>query len=222
MRGPRIPWCLAALLPVLGLAIFLGASATGSRPALYLRVFKHEAVLEVWTRQGYGPFTLRHTYPLTASSGLPGPKRKEGDRQVPEGFYVVDAFNPHSNFHLSLRVNYPNAADRVFADKEQPGSDIYIHGGAASIGCMPIGDEAIEEVYRLAEESAKAQRAIPVHIFPARMSGEGWEKFREVQAANRPELASFWAELQPAYDAFEKSRRLPRVEVTADGHYSVR
>ncbi len=93
-------------------------------------------------------------YPILAASGTLGPKLKEGDRQVPEGFYKISFLNPNSRFHLSMRVDYPNAEDIAAAkadgrDTTNLGGDIMIHGGASSIGCVAIGDEAIEELFWL-------------------------------------------------------------------------
>jgi murein L,D-transpeptidase YafK len=184
--------------------------------ALFFRAFKREAVLEVWARGAGGPLRLIHVYPWTVNSGGPGPKRKQGDFQIPEGFYRIDAFNPKSRFHLSLRVNYPNASDRVRSDRERPGFDIYIHGNAMSVGCMALGDEAIEEVYLAALDTGNRE-AIPIHIFPAQMQGAEWEKLREANPAH----AAFWKELQPGFDAFERTKRVPRVTVAADGRYVV-
>jgi murein L,D-transpeptidase YafK len=168
----------------------------------------------MWARRGSEPFHLVKIYPITAASGRPGPKRREGDLQVPEGFYTIDLFNPKSLFHLSLRLNYPNAADRLLSDPDKPGCDIYIHGGAASVGCLPLGDDGIEEVYHRVERS---RQPVSVHLFPARMAGKSWEDF----SAAYPDLASFWQRLQPAYDAFERDRQLPVIHVLANGRYAV-
>ncbi|MEL6430517.1 MAG: L,D-transpeptidase family protein [Planctomycetota bacterium] len=95
-------------------------------------------------------------YPILAASGTAGPKLREGDRQVPEGVYRVLSLNPNSRFHLSLELDYPNAFDRARASEEgrtEPGSDIFIHGGAKSVGCLAIGDPAIEEVFLLVAET---------------------------------------------------------------------
>ncbi len=118
---------------------------------LSLLVLKQERRLEVWGGGATGPLALLRTYPVFAMSGGPGPKRRAGDRQVPEGFYEIDGLNPNSLFHLSLRVDYPNAEDRAAATVplEELGGDIFVHGGAASIGCVAIGDDAIEEVFTL-------------------------------------------------------------------------
>jgi murein L,D-transpeptidase YafK len=190
---------------------------------LYLRAFKREAELECWARgRPRKPMALLKTFPITSSSGRPGPKRREGDRQVPEGFYQIDLFNPNSSFHLSMRVDYPNASDRILSDREKPGFDIYVHGGSGSIGCLPLGDEGIEQLYLLASDVKANGRPLPIHIFPARMRGGEWEKFRADEIAERPELAEFWEMLQPAFDAFENRREVPAVEVAADGKYVVR
>jgi murein L,D-transpeptidase YafK len=187
---------------------------------VFVRWLKREAALELWARNDGRRFHLVATYPILASSGLPGPKRREGDRQVPEGFYEMDRFNPQSSYHLSLGLNYPNAADLVHADPQQPGSDIFIHGSNQSIGCAPLGDEAIEELYLAALDArATGQQWIAVHVFPARMTGAEWERFAAQETASRPELAEFWAQLRPGYKAFEQRRLVPEIAITDDGSY---
>jgi murein L,D-transpeptidase YafK len=114
---------------------------------------KAEKRLEVYAADASGPWKVLASYPVLAASGAPGPKLREGDGQVPEGLYRIVLLNPNSRFHVSLRVDYPNDDDRVHgrADgREQLGGDIMIHGGQASIGCLAIGDPAIEEVFTLA------------------------------------------------------------------------
>jgi murein L,D-transpeptidase YafK len=162
------------------------------------------------------------TFPVLAASGKAGPKRREGDRQVPEGFYQIDRFNPESSYHLSLGLDYPNESDRVRSDKQRPGSDIFIHGKDVTIGCLPLGDEMIEELYLATLDARGAgQQRIPVHIFPARMTGEKWERFQKTEAERDSSLPAFWRELQPVFDAFEKERRLPEISVAADGKYVI-
>lgn len=100
-----------------------------------------------------GPWKPVASYAVLAASGGPGPKLREGDGQVPEGLYRIVLLNPNSRFHVSLRVDYPSDDDRVHAradGREQLGGDIMVHGGQASIGCLAIGDPAIEEVFTLA------------------------------------------------------------------------
>ena len=186
---------------------------------IFLRAFKHEMELELWARDADEPFRKVAAYTITAPSGGPGPKRRGGDRQVPEGCYTIAVFNPKSRFHLSLGINYPNESDRILSDRERPGGEIYLHGSAVSIGCLPLGDAGIEDVYLAALDArTRGQTAIPVHIFPARMSGDSWKEF----ARQKPELRAFWDGLQPIYDAFEKTRRVPSVSVGGDGRYRIR
>ncbi len=186
---------------------------------IFVRWLKQEAALELWARAGEEAFRLVATWPILSSSGGPGPKRREGDRQVPEGCYEIERFNPESLYHLSLGLNYPNAADRVLSDSQQPGSDIFIHGKDGSIGCAPIGDAAIEELYLAALDArAAGQARIAVHIFPARMAGPAWAR----QTAENPALREFWAQLEPIYEVFERTRQLPEVTVAADGSYRVK
>jgi len=138
---------------------------------IYFRVFKKERYLELWVYSNKDKaFKLLLEYPVCALSGDLGPKRRQGDGQIPEGFYVIDRFNPVSNFHLSLGINYPNASDNMLGHKGNLGGDIFIHGGCVTIGCIPMTDDGIKELYVLAVEAKNnGQDEIPVHIFPAKM-----------------------------------------------------
>lgn len=182
---------------------------------LFFRAFKRERELELWAGDGQGSLKLIRTYQVAAASGELGPKRKEGDRQVPEGIYVIDRFNPRSSFHLSLGLNYPNASDRIRSDKKKPGGDIFIHGDQRSIGCLAMTDPIIREIYICALD---AQRPIAVHIFPTRLDAAGMRALAS-EYASQPELVTFWRELQPIYAAFEKNRQVPKVSVDASGAY---
>lgn len=113
--------------------------------------------LEVYCHEN-GELKFLCNYPFTAFSGGTGPKLKQGDKQIPEGIYSIEYLNPNSKFHLSMKVNYPNKFDRKMAKndgRDNLGGDIFIHGRDVTIGCIPIGDEAIEELYLLAEHSLK-------------------------------------------------------------------
>jgi murein L,D-transpeptidase YafK len=127
-----------------------------------LLVFKEEKQLEVWAGNATGKLHRIGSYPVLAASGTTGPKRREGDQQVPEGFYRITVLNPNSRFHLSLRVDYPNAEDIAHAivPPEQMGGDIYVHGNAVSIGCVAIGDPGIEEVFALVAQAKTSERRI--------------------------------------------------------------
>ncbi len=174
---------------------------------LYLRAFKQEKLLEVWSGPKGKPLTLVRSYPICAASGELGPKRKEGDLQVPEGFYEIKSFNPTSNFHLSMQVNYPNRSDRVLSDQDHPGGEIYLHGNCASIGCIAIEDDPIEEVYLMALD-AKV-RPVRIDLFPRRLDQAG------LKAGEGDPNLEFWKQLAPGFSAFEKNHRPPEVKIDA-------
>lgn len=117
---------------------------------------KREKRLEVWVAGAAGRLRLLKAYPILGASGRLGPKLREGDLQVPEGLYRIESLNPNSRYHLSLRVNYPNAFDRAkgaLDGRKTLGGDIMIHGKSCSIGCLAMGDPAAEELFVLAAET---------------------------------------------------------------------
>ncbi len=124
---------------------------------IVLLASKREKRLEVWSTGDTAPTFIR-AYPIQALSGQSGPKLVEGDGQVPEGFYRVIGFNPNSAFHLSLKLNYPNEFDLTHAGSEgrnSPGSDIFIHGKAVSVGCLAMGDKAVEDLFVMVADVGK-------------------------------------------------------------------
>lgn len=187
---------------------------------LYLRAFKAERELEAWVKEkGKEEWILLKTYPFCSSSGTLGPKRREGDRQIPEGIYYIDRFNPRSKYHLSLGLNYPSTADRLLGDPEIPGSDIFIHGGCKTVGCIAITDPGIEEVYVLAEwAKGNGQSHIPVHLFPFRFTGSNWQQYGAAHAEHR----MFWQQLEPIYHIFEKQGQVPEIIIEPDGTYVIK
>ena len=117
---------------------------------------KDAKILEVWAGPTDAPMRLIRTYPILGASGHLGPKLRQGDRQVPEGLYAVESLHPNSAFHLALRLDYPNAFDRQRGDedgRDSLGGDIMIHGNTGSIGCLAMGDEAIEDLFVLAADT---------------------------------------------------------------------
>lgn len=188
---------------------------------LFFRVFKKERVFELWALDpAEDRYVLVREYPVCAVSGHLGPKRQAGDRQVPEGFYDIDLLNPRSRYHLSMRVNYPNAVDLELSRADRPGGDIYVHGGCSTVGCVPVTDEAIEELYWLAVEArAQGQTTIPIHIFPTRMDGPAMRELAELSAGD-DSTWRLWLSLEAGYDYFETHRRLPEIG-HLEGYYSV-
>jgi murein L,D-transpeptidase YafK len=123
---------------------------------LVLVGIKDERRLEVFAAGRDGKLRLIRDYKVLGSSGVPGPKLREGDLQVPEGIYPIELLNPNSRFHLSLRVGYPNAFDRAkgkLDGRTQLGGDIMIHGSSVSVGCLAMGDEAAEDLFVLAADT---------------------------------------------------------------------
>ncbi|MFP2926502.1 murein L,D-transpeptidase family protein [Pyxidicoccus sp. 3LG] len=195
-------------------ALFKSAGVAWPPEQMYVRAFKHEQELEVWAGPKAGPLVKVKTYPFCAASGELGPKRQQGDLQVPEGFYSIDLFNPYSNYHLSMRVSYPNEADRHHTKRGvDPGGNIFVHGNCVSIGCIAIQDEPIEELYLMVLDTrAKTKRNVPIHIFPRRLDADGLKALLKDRAETDPRVP-FWRSLQPAYSLFEESRHLPVTSV---------
>jgi murein L,D-transpeptidase YafK len=189
---------------------------------LFFRVFKQEEILEVWAKSGTSEeFTLVKTYPFCTNTGALGPKRREGDRQIPEGFYKINRFNPKSSFYLSLGLNYPNVSDLILGDKVQPGSDIFIHGACVSVGCVSITDDKIKEVYLLANEAKRyGQKDIEVHCFPMKLKNGAIEK-RIAKTPKFKVYEIFWKELKVGYDLFESEKQLFKVKIGTNGKYSI-
>lgn len=157
---------------------------------------KQERMLEVWCEIG-DEWSLVKRYPFTAFSGTLGPKLREGDGQIPEGVYRIISLNPNSSYHLSMELNYPNRSDRARAEADgrtKLGNEIFIHGKDVTIGCIPIGDSGIEELFYLVAKTGVDN--VEVIIAPLdfrrrsdseeiQIDGIDWEKERyaEIKAA---------------------------------------
>lgn len=201
-------------------SLFAKQSLSYPPRAIALRAFKKEAELELWAQDSHGkPFILVKTYPICATSGKLGPKRRFGDEQVPEGFYELDWFNPQSNFFLSLHVSYPNESDRLLGSRQNPGGDIFLHGSCVTIGCLPITDDGIKEVYWLAVLARTSGQAhLPIQIFPARLTDRALDNLVRETAANS-ELVKFWLNLKEGFDYFEYFHRPAPVRINRGGKY---
>jgi murein L,D-transpeptidase YafK len=186
---------------------------------LFLRAFKKEMKLEAWIQEkGKSEFALLHTYDFCSTSGTLGPKRKEGDLQIPEGIYHINHFNPQSNFYLSLGISYPNASDKILSDPKSPGGAIYIHGNCVTVGCIPITDDKIKELYLLAVEAKNnGQQQVPIHIFPARLDDEPIQQLQKEYSQHQ----AFWKNLQLMYNSFERTRKVSTHRVNDKGEYVI-
>ncbi len=188
---------------------------------LYIRSFKYDSELELWVKnKKEEKYKLFKTYKICALAGTLGPKRMAGDYQVPEGFYYINEFNPRSQYHFALGLNYPNASDRLLSDLSQPGGDIYIHGSCVTTGCIPITDDQIEEVYLLAMHAKDlGDDFIPVHIFPVNFRNQRSVSYLNKYLLTFTENASFERNMKNAFNYFEKYRQVPVVLINDKGDY---
>lgn len=200
LTGRRVILPPAAQAPLEGRLAEAGFSV--GQP-VHFRIFKEEDILEVWMERN-GRFERAFSYPICAWSGRLGPKLREGDKQSPEGFYLVSSkqLKPDSSFHLALNIGFPNAFDTT---QGRTGSFLMIHGACVSIGCYAMTDAGIEDIYRLTEQALlKGQEAISVHIFPFRMTEE-----RLAAAAAQP-WSAFWRNLAEGDRLFHATGQPPR------------
>ena len=174
---------------------------------VFLRAFKEESILELWVKSKEEKFVLFKSYPIAGQSGRLGPKLREGDRQVPEGFYYVAKrqLNPRSTFHLSFNIGFPNDYDK---SHERTGSFIMVHGSDVSIGCLAMTDPMIEEIYTLCDVALNnGQKFFRIHIFPFEMKEE------RLARATDDEWFDFWQNLETGYQWFEEKKVPPNVTV---------
>lgn len=190
---------------------------------IYFRSFKYDSEFEVWVKYKRNePYRLFKTYRVCALAGSLGPKRIQGDYQVPEGFYYINAFNPKSMYHLSLGLNYPNVSDKILSDSYTPGGDIFIHGSCVTTGCIPITDSRIEEVYILAAHARnEGQDFIPVHIFPIQFKNARSVDYLNKYLKTYQEYSPLVTELKEVYDYFEITKELPVILVNNKGRYVI-
>jgi murein L,D-transpeptidase YafK len=182
---------------------------------MLIRIFKKEAELEVWKRSTSGRYVRLKTFPICRWSGQLGPKRKEGDRQTPEGFYAVTAsqMNPNSKHYLSFDTGFPNAYDRAHG---ATGSALMVHGTCSSAGCYAMTDAGMSEIYALMREAFRSgQKAVQLQAYPFRMTAENLVRHRL-----DPNIA-FWRQLKEGSDRFEATREELVVSVSA-GRYAFR
>jgi murein L,D-transpeptidase YafK len=190
---------------------------------VYLRAFKLDNAIEVWVKDNVNPrFQYLKTYKVCSSNGKLGPKRKEGDKQVPEGFYFINQFNPNSNYHLSLGINYPNTSDKILADAVRPGGSIYIHGDCVSVGCLAINDEQIEDLYLIsAVAKSMGQEYVPVHIFPTKFNVYKSKEIIQKLAIENEDYIPFIKAMQSVFFYFEKEKELPAILINNKGQYVI-
>ena len=195
-----------APVPAATVALMVQKNMAPSAPIL-IRSYKKESVLEVWKQTREGRYALLKSFPICRWSGQLGPKRRQGDRQSPEGFYSITPrqMNPNSAYHLSFDTGYPNAYDRAHG---ATGSALMVHGICSSAGCYAMTNQQISEIYALARDALRAgQDAFQMQAYPFRMSAENMAKHRA-----DPNF-DFWRQLKEGYDHFEATAHEPQVSV---------
>lgn len=187
-------------------ALLANKGMTEAQPVL-IRIFKAESELELWKQKDDGHYYHFKTYPICAYSGTLGPKQEQGDRQAPEGFYLVnqDLMNPRSKYHLAFNMGYPNKYDRAYG---RTGSNLMVHGDCTSAGCYAMTDAVVEEIYILAREAlASGQASFQIQAYPFRMTASN------LAAHRKDDWYDFWRNLKEGYDYFETTRLPPSVAV---------
>lgn len=174
---------------------------------IMVRLFKKESKLEVWKQTRNGRYALLETFDICKWSGNLGPKVKEGDRQAPEGFYMITQglMNPNSSYYLAFNTGFPNAYDRSLG---RYGTNLMVHGACSSRGCYAMTDPQIEQIYALARDAfAGGQKAFQFQAYPFKMTPENIAEHYD--DPNMP----FWKMLKEGYDHFEVTRQVPKVDV---------
>jgi len=179
---------------------------------ILVRLFKEESELEVWKQDTTGLYQLLRVYPICRWSGELGPKKVEGDRQAPEGFYTITPglMNPNSNYYLAINMGFPNAYDKA---NGYSGGFLMIHGDCSSRGCYAMTDEQIGEIYSLAREAfLGGQKQFQIQAYPFRLTPANMAKHR-----TNPNMP-FWKMLKEGNDHFEVTHLEPKVDV-CERHY---
>lgn len=210
---PGIPLEQRHLQPIpMSVRTVMAKAGMKSADPVLIRIFKAENELEIWKKGADGRFSLLKTWPICSWSGELGRKRREGDRQSPEGFYTLTktSLNPRSAYYLSFNLGFPNSLERSLG---YTGSALMVHGACRSVGCFAMTDGGINEIYPLVRDALDAgQQTIQVQAFPFRMHARNM-----AVNASGPDLA-FWLNLKEGYDHFEAMRREPTV-ASCGGRY---
>lgn len=191
---------------------------TSSNVHVFLEIFKKEQVVNLYVSDGSQPFKLYKAFDFCTFSGELGPKTHEGDGQIPEGIYHIRDFNPWSSFYLSMGINYPNSIDKKRSSSlghTSAGSNIYIHGSCASIGCVSISDQIKELYYLCVLAKNSSQKTIPVYMLPFNFSDPNNAKLMSKKHSQ------LWDDLKTIYLDWSKKRMIPKVELNKKGRYNL-
>jgi murein L,D-transpeptidase YafK len=164
MRFLRVFWFLALAL---GLAACGGSKFRSYNGTEVTSIVVNKADRKMYLMHGN---EVLESYKIKLGGNPIGHKQFEGDGKTPEGAYFINYKNPKSEFHLSIKISYPNAVDRAKAAAmgKQPGGDIFIHGGPNqkvgrkdwTAGCIAVTDQQMEAIY------AMVKTGTPIFIHP--------------------------------------------------------
>ncbi len=176
-----------------------------------------QAVVQVELQDRSGQWYEFKQSPIDYFSGVPGPKTKQGDMQVPEARFRLTSVNPASKYFSAVHVDYENWNQRsaLLDDLNVPvgnkGGDIKIHGHGGSVGCLDMGNRAAPWMAALVDLSLKQGRVPEIDIYPTNMGQAeevaSWPGYQQYE--------KFWGKLSDRYWAEHgaKVRRdLPRVD----------
>lgn len=158
------------------LLVFVAVLGLASCSTSKFKTYNGPEVTSIQVHKGARKMYLLHhdkvlkSYDVALGFAPEGHKQFEGDGKTPEGTYFIDRRNPNSEFHLSLGISYPNAADREYAKAQgkPPGGDIFIHGWSRkpikrrdwTAGCIAVKDREMEMIYAMVKD-----RTV-IHILP--------------------------------------------------------
>lgn len=216
MKNKRVKDAYSAKWPALE-AELKAKKVTASSMEVFIRIFKKEKELELWVKnKSDAKFIFLKKIAICASSGELGPKRKEGDYQVPEGIYDIPSFNPNSSYFLALKVGYPNKSDKILVDGTRTGGDIMIHGNCVTIGCIPLQDDPVKDVYMLCVEAKNNNTSPRVEIYPCKFTEEN---IKFLESNFNESKNNFWKNIKPAYTYFEANKTPAKYSINTKGAY---
>jgi murein L,D-transpeptidase YafK len=174
---------------------------------LYLRLIRDQARLEVWAKpRSENSYVRLRTFKLCGKNGVLGPRQSARTGQA-EGFYAItpSQMRPVGVTYLGFGFGWPNAYDQKRGWKGAPS---LVQAGCTTGRHYGLTDQDMEEVYTMVYFALRAgQTNVPLHIFPFQMS-----PFKMLQIGTGAK-ASFWNELAPAWQAFERTKTPPQVRV---------
>ena len=157
-----------------------------------------------------------------------GPKTKQGDTLTPEGIYTLDFYPAFkwSDFYLAFKITYPNRADYIRRNFwnviTKPGGYINIHGCCVSIGCVPLGNPDIEELFFFIRNNQIKNNLIDVHLYPFKFDSPDNEKTISLYKDRNKKIYDFWENLKDIYLYFTQNKKIPKYKIdNTTGYYKI-